>query len=291
MKRSANFEPRYTHLTQERLMELREKLISVIEHITFGLRIHYLLKVFILQFVTLFLTFQFSNPLTIPIGNQTVFQGSYLLISALLLGVTGIFVKDMCVRTFNPILHQWTNILLSVVLYLLISMIVVLLGFVSLIIASSGISGIGLFDIISGIFFTTVFSSLLAVGYHERMESINHPMKSNIQESFLNWQRHLSWVEYDDSAHEKKEKRVEFEKACEDLVELLRNSNTSQGKQLHSDFVDWWEKYSTHEPLGKEIIIMGQDKHEIRNEEFDEEHRSFMDLKDRITNISSSYDD
>lgn len=267
-------------------MDISDAINSGIEHLTFGLRIHYLLKIIILQFGTLFLSLQFKSQLTIVFIDETAFSIVYFLISLILLVIIWILVRDMCLRTFSPKMRSWWHISFSLLLYNGFSVLAVTIGFISLIAVSDGVSGLGQPDLIAGIFFSTVFSALLAVGYHDQLESLDHPTRAEIKKAISKWRQYQSWVELEEGSQAKKEEQESFEDACDNLSTLLQSANSQQGRQLQTDFDSWLDKYRQHEPVAREIIIKGQDKEELKNEALEKEHQLFLSLCDTMEKIS-----
>jgi hypothetical protein len=183
-------------------------------------------------------------------------------------------------------MRSWWHILSSLLLYNGFSVLAVTIGFISLIAVSDGISGLGQPDLIAGIFFSTVFSALLAVGYHDQMESLDHPTRAEIKKAISNWRQYQSWVELEEGSQAKKEEQESFEDACDNLATLLQSANSRQGKQLKADFDSWLDKYRQHELVAREIIIKGQDKEAMKNKSLEEEHQSFLSLCETMEKLS-----
>lgn len=257
-----------------------------IEQVTFGLQIHYLLKVIILQFSTLYLAYIFAYPLSIPVVNQSAFQIGYSVIAVGFVIIAGTFIRDMCLRSFNPRHHHRLQILGSIIGYLLVSMTAVVVGYLLLIALSTGKHSLSTSDWVLGGFFSTASSALLAVGYHERLESIDHPDQPEIRQVVIEWENAMEWAELDDGTLEKEKKHKKFEEKCDQLSELLLHAKTINGEKLASEYGNWLNNYREHEPLGKEIVINGQSDEKTKNEELDDEHKDLVRLQRQLASIA-----
>lgn len=265
------------------------RLQRVAEHLTFGLRIHYLLKVVILQFSTLYLTYLFAYPLSIPVTDDVLFQVGYSTVAIVFLVIVVVFIRNLCLRSLDPKFHRRTHIIASVGSYLFVSGVTVTLGYLLLIVLSTGSSSLTSADWVLGGFFMTASSSLLAVGYHERLESVDHPKQAEIRRLISEWNDTMVWAELDDSSFKKEKQRDEFEHYSEQLCDLLANAKTVDGKQLATDFEEWWNTFQRHEPLGKEIVINGQCDDGTKNERLQSEHRALMNIQRQLRTVANDH--
>jgi len=268
------------------MIENYTRLQKGAEYLTFGLQIHYLIKVIVIQFSTLYLTYIFAYPLSIPVADKLTFQIGYSLLTIICLFIVVLFIRDLCLRNFDPKFHNRIHIAASVSSYLLVSVLTVLFGFLMLIALSSETSNLSTADWVLGGFFTVACSTLLAVGYHERLESINHPKRSEIKQVVEEWNKTMQWAELADGSLQKKQHRDDFERQSEQLCDLLSNAKTVKGKQLASAYEEWWEDFQQHEALGKEIIINGQSDERTQNSELQAEHSRLMRIQRQIKEIA-----
>lgn len=264
-------------------MEVGRQIQSLIDHVTFGHGAHFLLEVLLLQFASVFLTFQFSNSLLVQISNQDLFIGAYAGASVLFFGVLVLFTAKMRKRTFSPSLQSHNRLIVSVLGYLVASGAVILFGYLLLILATAGRTGIGRLDYVFSAMLTTLFAALLAVGYHARVVD-DRPDRDTISEIITAWEDSLSWVHEDDRSNAKQEAYEEFENHTGDLAELLSSAKTVEGRQLRSDFEEWRDNFDTHSDLSKETIIKGQE--ENRNKRLEQEHQELESIRCRLRIIA-----
>ena len=264
-------------------MKARRSATFLTDHVTFGYGIHFLLEVLLLQFASIFLTFQFSNSLLIQISNQNLFIGSYVCASLVFFAVLILFTSKMRKRTFSPKLHSYTHLTISIFGYLVASGVTIVFGYLLLILATAGVSGIGLLDYVFSGMLTTLFAALMAVGYHARVFD-DRPDREEIVKTINEWESSLSWIDEDDRSNAKQDAYNDFENQTGDLVELLSSAKTSEGKELQSDFHSWKSRFDSHSKLSKETIIKGQQ--ENKNERLEREHRDLESLRRRLRIIA-----
>ncbi len=264
-------------------MEVRRLIQIFMDHITFGYGAHFLLEVLLLQFASLFITFQFSSTLLVQISNPNLFVDLYAGASFIFLGVLVLFTAKMRKRTFSAGLQSRTRLIVSVFGYLVASGTVILFGYLLLIIATAGVTGIGRLDYVFSAMLTTLFAALLAVGYHARVVD-NRPDRDTITKTILAWDESLSWVHESDGSNAKQEAYEQFEDHTRDLVELLSTAKTVEGKQLGLDFEEWWNDFDSHSNLSKETIIKGQT--ENKNERLEQEHQKLESIRCRLRTIA-----
>lgn len=255
----------------------------VLDHITFGHGIHFLLEVLLLQFATVFLTFQFSNSLLVEISNPNLFIGAYAGATAVFLGVLILFTAKMRKRTFSPPLHARHRIAVSMIGYLAVSGVVMIFGYVLLVLATTGGTGFSRLDWVFSAMLTTLFAALLAVGYHSRVSG-KQPDRDTITETITAWQDSLSWVDEDDRDHAKQQAYEEFNELTNELSELLSKAKTVHGKQLREEFQAWRAEFEGHSELSKETIIKGQG--ENRNENLHQAHQELESIRRRLRIIA-----
>lgn len=264
-------------------MKGRRQFQILLDHVTFGHGAHFLLEVLLLQFASVFLTFQFSNSLLVQISNPDLFIRAYAGASAIFLVVLILFTAKMRKRTFSPGLQSRIRLTVSVLGYLVASGAVISFGYLLLILATAGRTGIGRLDYVFSGMLTTLFAALLAVGYHARVID-GRPDRDTIIETITAWDDSLSWVHEDDRNNAKQEAYNEFENHTGDLAELLSAAKTVEGRQLRSDFEDWWDDFGSHSELSKETIIKGQGDN--KNERLEQEHRELELIRRRLRTIA-----
>lgn len=264
-------------------MKVRRQAQILIDHVTFGHGTHFLLEVLMLQFASVFLTFQFSRSLIVQVSNQDLFIGVYAGASILFFGVLLLFTAKMRKRTFSPSLQARSRLIVSVLGYLFASGTMILFGYLLLIIATMGRTGIGRLDYMFSAMLTTLFAALLAVGYHARVVDYR-PDRDTIIETITTWDDSFSWVHEDDRSHAKQEAYDKFENHTDDLAGLLSSAKTVEGRQLRSDFEEWRENFDSHSDLSKETIIKGQG--ENKNERLEQEYRELDSIRRRLRTIA-----
>lgn len=264
-------------------MEGRWTVRSLVDHVTFGYGVHFLLEVLLLQFAAVFLTFQFSSSLLVQISNPDLFIGAYTGASMVFLGILLLFTAKMRKRTFSPPLHSRSRLTVSVLGYLVASGVVILFGYLLLILATQGGSGIGRLDYVFSGMLTALFAALLAVGYHARVVS-DRPDRDTIIETITMWEDSFSWVDEDERSNAKQEAFEEFVEYMDDLSDLLSSAKTVHGRRLRGDFEDWRDNFEAHSELSKETIIRGQG--ENKNERLEQEHQELESIRRRLRAIS-----
>lgn len=260
-------------------MEAQRTVQRLTDHVTFGHGAHFLLQVLLLEFASVFLTFQFSNSLLVQISNPDLFIGAYATASAIFLGILILFATKMRKRTFAPPLQQPRRLAVSVLGYLAASGVVITFGYLLLILATTGGTGIGRLDYVISVMLTTLFAALLAVGYHARVVD-KQPARDTITETITAWQDSLAWVNEDDRSHAKQDEYDEFTDRMDALSDLLSDAKTVHGKQLRDDFEAWRDDFETHSGLSKETIIKGQG--ENKNERLEQEHQELESIRRRL---------
>lgn len=264
-------------------MQARSQVQIVIEHVTFGHGAHFLLEVLLVQFVSVFLTFQFSNSLLVQISNPGLFTRAYLGASILFLGILLLFTAKMRKRTFAPTLYSNSRLIVSVFGYLVASGVVMLFGYLLLILATADGTGIGRLDYVFSWMLTTLFAALLAVGYHARVVD-DRPERAIIQETISSWEESLAWVNEDERSNAKQNAYEEFEQRTDALSELLQFAKTVEGTRLRRDFECWRDDFDSHSDLSKETIIKGQAQN--KNERLEQEHRELESIRRRLQVIT-----
>lgn len=264
-------------------MEAQRTIQRLIDHITFGHGIHLFLQVLLLEFASVFLTFQFSSSLLLQISNPNFFIGVYTATSVIFLGILIMFTAKMRKRTFSPPLQQGRRLAISILGYIAASGVVITFGYLLLILATTGRTGIDRLDYVFSVMLTTLFAALLAVGYHARVVD-KQPDRETITGTVTAWQNSLAWVNEDDRSHAKQDAYDEFTDRMNDLSELLSNAKTVHGRQLRRDFEAWRDDFETHSELSKETIIKGQG--ENKNERLEQEHQKLESIQRRLRIIA-----
>ena len=264
-------------------MERQRTVRSLIDHVTFGHGAHFLLEVLLIQFVTVFLTFQFSSSLIVEISNPKLFIGAYVGASVVFLAVLLLFTAKMRKRTFSPQLQSRSRLVVSVLGYLVASGVIIVFGYMLLILATTGRAGIGRLDYVFSGMLTTLFAAVLAVGYHARVDD-KQPARDTINETIIAWQESLSWVAEDDRSHAKQEAYEKFIDRTDELSDLLSYAKTFEGKRLQRDFEGWKANFETHSELSKETIIKGQGDN--KNERLEKEHQGLESIRLRLRIIA-----
>ncbi|WP_152419160.1 hypothetical protein [Natrinema gari] len=266
-------------------MEIEPKIRFAIEHITFGYGVHYLLQVLLLQFASLFLSFQFSKDLVLEVEKKSLFMIVYSGASVIFVLILLLFVKRMSERTLSPKLHRKSNILVSAAGYFLASGVIVVFGYVILIHATSRGTGIGALDYVFSVMLTALFATLLAVGYHARVVD-DQPDRDRIINTISKWEESFSWVEYEEGTEGRKSTREEFGSSLEEISDLLSMAKTKDGRELKDEFESWRSSFEQHSQLSKETIIRGQQNK--GNERLEQEHKQLEEIRDQFQVIKGS---
>lgn len=269
-------------------MKIPTKVRLFIDHITFGFGTHFLLEVLLLQFASVFVTFQFSRSLLIEVTNTSLFVWTYSVSSIVFLLILFTFVSKMGKRTLSPSLHKWTHIPISAVGYLAGSGIVILFGYILLIIATAGNRQITQLDWIFSTMLTTLFAALLAVGYHSRVVD-DLPTNNEIQRQVREWDESISWVYEDDRENRKQDAFRDFNSKMDELSALLSRAKTVEGRELNERFESWRTDFETHNPLSKETVIKGQGDN--KNRQLEREHLELEALRQELRTMTENMND
>lgn len=263
--------------------------IRLREFITYGLGPHYLLKVIIIQFAALLLTFQFARPLSISVSSPNIFMGAYALISILFIAITFVFAHNMCSRSLSPEMQNWKSVVISALLYLVVAAFVVFFGYVLLIMAVEGISQINLLDIALSFLFVTALAAILTVGYHDEFDE-ELPSKHESNEAIDDWLETTDWVDEDDNTQSQKERLERFEENCENLADIFSAANTIGGQKLFKDIESWVSKFDRHNDQGKEFVMGWQKDNNDTDQALQTEHNEFQRLKSTLKDMSRKDD-
>ncbi|WP_312911378.1 hypothetical protein [Natronosalvus caseinilyticus] len=264
-------------------MDVQRRGQILLDHITFGQGAHFLLEVLLLQFASVFLTFQFSSSLLIEISKPDLFIYAYTGVSIVFFGVLVLFTAKMRKRTFSPSLYSRTRLAVSVLGYLIASGLVILFGYILLIFVLMGETRIGQLDYVFSGMLTTLFAALLAVGYHARIAD-DRPNRDTMVETITGWDDSHSWINEDDRSNAKQEAYGEFVDRMDDLSSILYSAKTVEGKLLREDFEGWRDDFESHSELSKETIIKGQ--REKKNERLEQEHQKLASIRHRLRIIA-----
>lgn len=259
------------------------------EYLTYGLGGQYLVKVVIIQFVALLLTYQFARPLSVSVNKPDLFKWVYAIVSIVFLGITLYFTWNMCKRTLSPKMHNLHSVIISSVLYFVVALIVVFSGYTLLIIAVNGLNEITLLDITLSSLFITALTAILTVGYYDEFDE-KLPTQDTLEETIEEWIEATDWVDMDDNSTAQRDRLNEFEECCTDLVEVFSNANTTAGRKLAEDIENWVSQFDRHEGLGKELVIRGQNDNKAKNQELKTEHEEYQRIKSKLESISNTYD-
>jgi glucan phosphoethanolaminetransferase (alkaline phosphatase superfamily) len=263
--------------------------VRIYEYITYGLGAQYLLRVVIIQFVALLLTYQFARPLSIPVSKPILFMAIYAMISIVFIAITLYFTQNMCRRTLSPQMHNLCSVISSTVLYLGVALVVVFSGYILLIVAVNGPNQVNLLDIMLSILFITALTAILTVGYYDEFDE-QLPSHEVLEETIEDWIETTDWVDEDDNSQAQQDRLVEFEENCANLVDIFSDANTEAGKKLAEDIESWISEFDQHQDQSKEIVMGRRKDNKDTDQELQSAHKEFQRLKSILHHMTDKDD-
>lgn len=260
----------------------------ILEYLTFGHSVHYLLKVLVLQFAVLFLdidvvTYTASD---IPAGRQHVVAPLFLGAALLFLGMLVVLVRRMGRRTLAPRFHTRRHIAAAVLAYLAASGLAYGLGYL-VIIWPSNPTDPTIPELVPGGLLVFVFAAFIAVGYHGQVDDADHPRAGDITDEVAAWLDTLDWVEEPPHSLARANAYREFVTRTDELATMLTESRTYEGRRLGAEFHAFRATLACHSMLSREMVIRGTVADgTLQSERLTREHEAFDELRDDLATIA-----